>query len=153
MFAVLPETTTVSAAVQWAWGRFTESSDALALDPVELAINNIRQWVAERWGVSIRQIEVATGVREAVAWFDADTVYLPTTRIRDAAGDVLKEGHIIKALNERGSLSKRTNEKRLAVKYVPNVGHVQCYALRRAVFGRPDESNEPALTVHKGGRQ
>jgi len=60
-------------------------------------------------------------------------------------------------LNDRGLLSKRTNEKRLAVKYVPDVGHVQCYALQRAVFGRPDESNKqsgkPAFTVHEGNRR
>jgi hypothetical protein len=150
---ILPVSTPVGEVVKWAWCRFTASSDAFALDPAEQAINNIRQWVAERWGVSIRHVEVATGMRDAVAWFDGDTVYLPTNRLREAAGEVLKEQEISKVLEERGLLSKRGDEKRLAVKYVPKVGHLQCYALRRTELGRVDAPNEPSFTVHTGDRQ
>ena len=42
---------------------------------------------------------------------------------------------------------------RLTVRYVPKVGHVQCYALRRDAFGRSDREEEPELTVYQGGRR
>ena len=47
-----------------------------------------------------------------------------------------------------------THERgRLTVRYVPKVGHVQCYALRRDAFGRSDREEEPEFTVYQGGRR
>ncbi len=135
-FAILPASTPVSEAVRWAWLRFAESSDAVALDPAEQAIGNLRHWIAERWGTSIREVKTETGMRDAVAWYDADTVYLPVKRIREAAGGVLKEQHIVRMLSERGLLARRHDAKRIALRTVPHVGKVDVYALRRDEFGR-----------------
>jgi hypothetical protein len=140
-FDILPASTPVGEAVRWAWLRFTGSSDALALDPAEQAIGNLRQWIAERWGSSIREVEIATGVRDVVAWYDKDTVYLPTKRIREAAGGVLKEQHIVRILSERGLLIRRHDAKRIALRTVPHVGKVDVYALRRNELGRHETSD------------
>jgi hypothetical protein len=152
-FGVLPAAMEVSEAVNWAWCRFLASTDAVALNPEDQAIGNIIRWIAEQWGVSIRHVDGDGGVRDAVAWYDNSAVYLPTERIREAAGGALKEQQIAKVLNDRGLLAKRTDAKRLAVRYVPKVGYVQAYALSRAHFGRSaNAAGEAPFTVHDGGR-
>lgn len=75
-----------------------------------------------------------------------------TRRIREAAGSSLKEQEIARILDERGLLAAH-ERGRLTVRYVPKVGHVQCYALRRDAFGRSEREEEPELTVYQGGRQ
>ena len=94
--------------------------------------------------MSIRHVEIATGARDAVAWFDKSTVYLPVKRLREAAGDVLKEQLIVKVLSERGLLARRHDARRIALRVVPHVGKVDVYALRREEFGRPETSGETA---------
>jgi hypothetical protein len=90
--------------------------------------------------------------RESVGWYDDDVVYIPTRTIREAAGNALKEQEIARILDQRGLLAEHETG-RLTIRYVPRVGHVQCYALLRRVFGRSDRVKEPELTVHEGGRQ
>ena len=48
-FGLIPERAGISEAVSWAWDRFEKSSDALALDPEEQALANLRRYIAERW--------------------------------------------------------------------------------------------------------
>jgi hypothetical protein len=159
-FRLLPAETKVAEAVQWAWQRFCESSDALALDPAAQVVAALRTWIAERWGVTVKPTEPdADGLgnprlnnRESVGWYDSDAVYVPTRRIREAAGSSLKEQEIARILDERGLLAAH-ERGRLTVRYVPKVGHVQCYALRRDAFGRSEREEEPELTVYQGGRQ
>jgi hypothetical protein len=152
-FGLLPASMEVSEAVNWAWCRFLASTDAVVLNPEDQAIGNIIRWIAERWGVTIRHVDGDGGVRDAVGWYDGSTVYLPTTRIREAAGGALKEQQIAKVLNDRGLLAKRGSMTRLAVGYVPKVGHIQAYALPRAHFGRStNAAGESPFTVHDGGR-
>jgi hypothetical protein len=159
-FRLLPADTEVAEAVEWGWRRFSESSDALALDPPAQVVATLRTWIAERWGVTVKPTDPAIDCfgtarvnnRESVGWYDDDAVYLPTRRIREAAGSTLKEQEIARILDERELLA--THERgRLTVRYVPKVGHVQCYALRRAAFGRSDREQEPEFTVYQGGRQ
>jgi hypothetical protein len=142
-----PEPRQINEAVRWAWNQFCTSSDALALDPERQAVDHIRPWLAERWDVTVKATSGLTGHggRETVAWHDDDTVYLPTRRLAEAAGDALKERHIAKMLADKGLLTKRHNEKRIALQWVPNVGPVQCYALRRDVFGRTNRERDPAM--------
>ncbi len=144
-FGILPSEADVSAAVRWAWGRFCSSSDALALDPDRQAVINIRQFIAERWGVTIKDVASLSGVnnREAVGWFDKDTVFLPTNRIAEAAGGALKEQRIAAVLDKGGHLSRRGDTTRIAIRWVPKIGHVDCYALLRSQFGRTDEDIDP----------
>ncbi|KJB91507.1 DNA primase [Skermanella aerolata KACC 11604] len=152
-FNLLPASMEVSEAVNWAWCRFLASTDAVVLNPEDQAIGNIIRWIAERWGVTIRHVDGDGGMRDAVAWHDDRAVYLPTERIREAAGGALKEQQIAKVLNDRGLLAKRTDAKRLAVRYVPKIGHVQVYALSRAHFGRStNAAGEAPFTVYDGGR-
>jgi PAS domain-containing protein len=152
-FNLLPASMEVSEAVNWAWCRFLGSSDAVVLNPEDQAIGNIIRWIAERWGVTIRHVDGDGGTRDTVAWHDDRAVYLPTERIREAAGGALKEQQISRVLNDRGLLAKRTDAKRLAVRYVPKVGYVQAYALSRAHFGRSTNvAGESPFTVHDGGR-
>jgi hypothetical protein len=159
-FRLLPAETKVAEAVQWGWQRFGASSDALALDPPAQVVATLRTWIAERWGVTIKPTEpgidcfgsARVNNRESVGWYDDDAVYVPTRRIREATGSTLKEQEIARILDKRGLIATRGRE-RLAVRYVPKVGHVQCYALRRDAFGRSDREEEPEFTVYQGGRQ
>ena len=159
-FGLLPATTRVAEAVRWGWCRFVASSDALALDPPAQAIRNLRTWIAERWDVTVKPTvpgvdsfgNLRVNNRESVGWYDDDVVYIPTRTIREAAGNALKEQEIARILDQRGLLAEHETG-RLTIRYVPRVGHVQCYALLRRVFGRSDRVKEPELTVHEGGRQ
>jgi hypothetical protein len=159
-FRLLPADTNIAEAVQWGWQRFGASSDALALDPPAQVVAALRTWIAERWGVTVKPTEPSAdrfdnsrvNNRESVGWYDDDVVYVPTRRIREAAGSTLKEQEIARILDGRGLLAAH-ERGRLTVRYVPKVGHVQCYALRRDAFGRSDREEEPEFTVYQGGRQ
>jgi hypothetical protein len=107
---------------------------------------NIRQYIAERWDVTIKTVEPETGInnREAVGWYDHDSVYLPTNRVAEAAGGVLREQGIAAVLDQGGYLSRRGGLTRIAIRWVPRIGHVDCYALRRIEFGRSDKGTDPA---------
>jgi hypothetical protein len=159
-FDLLPGETAVAEAVQWGWRRFRASSDALALDPPGQVVAHLRTWIAERWGVTVKPTEptldpyghARVNNRESVAWYDDDAVYIPARRIREAAGSALKEQEIARILDERGLIASR-ERGRLTVRYVPKVGHLQCYALSRAAFGRSEREDEPELAVLHGGRR
>jgi hypothetical protein len=136
---LFPDTADVDETVRWAWDRFKQSSDAVALDPEEQAISAIRAYIAERWGASIQRVDDEQRPRDAVGWYDDTTVYLPTARLREAADGTLKESEVAKALAAKGLLTKTKDNKRRYVEYVPKIGHVKAYALRRPEFGRSDE--------------
>jgi putative DNA primase/helicase len=150
VFGILPERAAVVDAVNWAWDRFLHSSDSRALDPEAQALSNLRRYVAERWDVTIKSVGAMNGNKEAVGWYDEYAVYVPKERIREATGDVLKETHIGAALDRAGLLAKREPD-RFTVPYVPKVGRVTSYALRRSEVGRSDAAQDPAsiFTVYK----
>jgi hypothetical protein len=119
------------------------SPDAEALTPDEQAIANIRAWIAERWDVTIKSVD--TGVdgfdrklnnREAVAWYDDTAIYLPVQRIREASGETLKAQQIVKALTDRDLLADRQDKRRATVRWIPKIGRIDAYALKRREFGR-----------------
>jgi hypothetical protein len=155
-FGLIPSTTAVKEAVQWAWNRFRQSSDAAALDPETQTIAQLRAWIAERWGVTIKDVNAQSDInnRETVAWFDERAVYMPKDRLREAAGSSLRESEVASILDRRGMLAKKTEGDRLYVRFVPRVGRVTAYALCRSEFGRTEDAVEPGadLTVHLGGR-
>jgi Domain of unknown function (DUF927)/Toprim domain len=149
----------VRKAVLWAWERYLGSSEAVALDPAEQVLSHLRTWIAERWDVTVKSVDAAwddpdgrrVNNRETVAWYDADAVYIPTTRLREAAGNVLTEREIAQALDKQGLLARRNDSRRIALRRVPNVGRVDAYALRRDQFGRAAVGYRPDLEVHQGG--
>src|SRR5256885_14727283 len=107
-FGLVPSETPVKDAVQWAWDRFRRSSDAAALDPDSQTISNIQRWVAERWDVTVRSVNAPhANNREAVGWYDETAVYIPTDRIREAAGNALKQTEIGALLHKRGLLAAK----------------------------------------------
>ena len=157
-FGLLPANTQIGGAIKWAWGKFVSSSDALSLDPAEQAIRSIRGWVAERWDVTIKHVDAALDSddkamrlnnREALGWYDANAVYIPVARVRDAAGKTIKEQQIGKILEQRGLLERRHDAQRAALRTVPRIGKIDCYALKRSEFGRSD-SHSPDLHVVDG---
>ena len=142
-FGLLPWSIDIEAPVRWAWERFQKSSDAEALTPDEQAITSLRAWIAERWDVTIKSVDTgADGFdrklnnREAVAWYDDTAIYMPVQRLREASGETLKAQQVVKALIERELLAKRHNNRRAAVRWIPKVGRVDSYALKRSEFGR-----------------
>ena len=154
-FCLIPATTAVREAIMWAWTCFRQSPDATALDPEAQVIGTIRGWIAERWNVTIKSVDVESGInnREAVAWYDESAIYVPKTRLREAAGNGLRESQVASILERRGMLAKRTETDRLYVRFIPKVGRVTSYALRRSEFGRSEKTVDPdAYAVHRGGR-
>jgi Domain of unknown function (DUF927)/Toprim domain len=139
-FGIIPTDADVAGAVRWGWEQFCDSSDALALDPERQAIANLQKYVKERWDVTIKSITQAGGTnnREAVGWYDDNAVYLPVQTLADAAGRGLPEKQIAGLLDRRGYLSRRTDGNRIAIRYVPKIGRIDCYALKRSTFGRTD---------------
>jgi putative DNA primase/helicase len=153
---LIPADTAVKEAVTWAWERFKQSSDAAALDPEAQMIANLRQWIAERWDVTIKPVDAGTGInnREALAWYDDDSIYIPKDRIREAAGKALKRSEIGAVLGRRGLLAVKPAEDRFCVRWVPNIGRVAAYALSREEFGRSTATKDPdTFMVYGGGRQ
>jgi hypothetical protein len=140
-FSILPATAEVREAVEFAWWSFSASSGAAVLDPDEHAIDALRAFIAERWNVTIKSIDGLHGLnnREACGWYDNDTVYLPTAHFREALGGLVKEQRFARMLRDGGLLS-HTDKGRLQVKYIPNVGSVLAYALRRDHFGHQEQS-------------
>jgi hypothetical protein len=139
---ILPQETWVRQAVAWAWDRFLRSSDSRALDPETQGLSNLRRYVAERWDVTIKHVG-GGGPREAVGWYDANAVYIPKDRIREATGGILKEAHIGAMLHRRGLLARKDERDRFTVRWVPSIGRILCYALRRSEFGRSEAVQDP----------
>jgi hypothetical protein len=149
-------------AVQWAWHHFRESPDASVLDPATQIVPNIQRWVAERWDVtckpvgtgdpSVRSAVAQPGLnnREAVAWYDDTTIYIPSGRLVEAAGVLLSETAIARHLDRSGLLARRASDQRIAVRYVPNIGKLDAYALRRAEFHSGRDA-DPLQEVVDGG--
>lgn len=148
---LLPEETNIKDAVIWAWQRFLASPDAAPLAPEEQIVANLRGWVAERWAVTIKDVNMESGVnnRETVGCFDEAAVYIPKSRLREAAGNTMPEGQIASILDRLGLLA-RTEKDRRIIRYVPKVGKMLAYALKREHFGRAQK--DPPWTVHQGGR-
>jgi hypothetical protein len=140
-FGIFATEADVTGAIRWAWESFCESEGARALNPNRQAITNIQQFIAERWDVTVKNVSAPAGVvdRQTVAWYDQDTVYLPANRAAEAAGYVLGGQRIGAALEQGGHLSRRLNSRRIAIRYVPKIGYIDCYALRRSQFGRSDK--------------
>jgi hypothetical protein len=144
----------IKTAVQWAWSRFIQSTDATALDPEAQTIEHLRGWIAERWAVTIKNVYAESGVnnRETLAWFDDTAIYIPKDRIREAAGNALKETQIGAVLARRSLIAIKPEGDRFTVKWVPRIGKVIAYAISRKEFGRSSDITDPdALKVHEGG--
>jgi hypothetical protein len=150
----------VSCHRQPAFAKRFYGHGSATLDPAELAISNLRTWIAERWDVTVKSTDAAwddtqgkrVNNREALAWYDVEAVYIPTKRLHEAAGKVLTEREIAQALDQRGLLARRPNTRRIAVRRIPGIGCIDAYALCSEQFGRKGANAEPDLEVHQGGR-
>lgn len=133
---ILPGTAQIKSAVRWAWARFQASSDN-TLDPEAKAITNLRNWIAGRWDVSIKDVygEHVRGGPVAVGWYDTATIYILKEHILEATGRALKEAQIGKTLDRRGLIAKK-DHSRYYTRFVPVIGHATVYALPRDQFGR-----------------
>jgi len=162
-FGLIPAATNEAQIIAWAWERFVQSSDAMALDPVRQVITTIGAYVAERWDTSIQPVappESRRPTRNVVGWYDADAVYVLAHRLREAVGGSLKEIEVAKALDAQGLIVKRRDSKSRYVSYVPQIGSVKAYALCRSAFGpteRDQDTEEDAdqpgsWRVYPGGR-
>jgi hypothetical protein len=142
-FTVLPERATILDAVKWAWDGYQHSSGSRVLDPESQSVENLRRYIAERWDVSVRSITDSSAVREAVGWYDDTAIYIPKDRIREATGGILKQTQIGAMLDRRRLLASRPEPDRYTVSWVPGVGGVKSYALRRSEVGRSVEVKDP----------
>jgi phage/plasmid primase-like uncharacterized protein len=148
-FDLLPSEMDIKEAIKWAWRQFAGSSDAAPLNPDEQVVAALRTWIAERWAVTIKHVDAEGGInnRETVAWFDDRAVYIPKTRLREAAGYTLNEAQIASILGRLDLLARKPEPDRYYIRWIPKVGPVTAYALRRENFGR-----EANFTVRPGGR-
>jgi hypothetical protein len=123
-------------AITWAWEQFVVSREAEALDSPILAVRNLRDWIAEHFGTSIRHIDDADRVltRDAAAWYDDATIYLPTFRASEAIDGALSLPALGRALKKARLLSHQTDPSRATVRWIPKVGKIDAYALNRDEF-------------------
>ena len=154
-FGLLPQSLDVVAVVRWAWARFQNSTDAVALDPEVQAVTNLRAWVAERWNSSIYptlQDSLSRPSRDACGWYDERAVYILAHRLVEAAGGALKETEIGRALKRQGLLVATKDKDCFFISRIPGSGQkVKAYALSRSEFGRAIQG-EASFTVYEGGR-
>jgi hypothetical protein len=152
-FELIPSDALVEEAGQWAWNRFAASSDAEPLKPEEQIFNNLRTWIIERWDVTIKKTSLASredNNREAVGWYDRSAVYIPKNRLREATGNTFKDADVGSILDRAGMLESRRPD-RFTVNWIPNVGPVTAYALKRTQFGRYTDFADPNRATHPGG--
>lgn len=148
---ILPKATNVARAITWAWTKFRQSSGAVAMSPDEQAVTNLRLWIADRWGSTLRQTDAEVSNRETVGWYDSDAVYIPTSRLREASGGALKEEAVAKILSDSGMLAK-TEHDRLYIRWIPKIGKNKAYALTRREFGRAGTDRDTtAFRSFQGG--
>jgi hypothetical protein len=153
-FGLIPECNgALWNAVTWAWVKFQKSSDAEVLDPETQVVSNLQAWIAERWDVTIKNVDARNsrdGVnnREAVGWYDERVVYIPKDRLHDAAGKTLKRTQVANILNNQNLIVKKQAADRFTTDYVPKIGKVTAYALDIKAFGR----DKPPLDVIRGDR-
>ena len=142
-FGIVPDWTHIGHAITWAWESFKRSADSIALSPDEQAIGNLREYAARRWGVTIKPLDIEGGVnnREAEGWYDEEAVYLPASTIHAATGHVLKERQVGILLEGRNMLARRDGD-RYTVRWVPSIGMVRAYALKRSEFGRAGQQRQ-----------
>ena len=134
-------------------GALSPFADAIALDPEAQVIGAVRGWIAERWNVTIKSVDVeaASTTARRSPGTTSTAIYVPKTRLREAAGNTLRESQVAAIIDRHGLLAKRTEADRLYVRFVPKIGRVAAYALRRSEFGRSDQTVDPdAYAVHQG---
>lgn len=137
-YGIIPEETQTKEAVQWAWSNYMMSNDISVLDPEEKVIQNIGEWIKERWNVTIFATNTAEAKdsRKAEGWYkQGEAVWIPTKYIMAATGGEMKRSHVGKILKNRQLLVETRDESRLAVRYVPGVGAFAAYALSFKEFG------------------
>ena len=141
-FGIIPTWYDVRNTVAWAWESFMASGSATALAPEKDAVQKLGEFVTRAWGVTIKPAYGGNGqgTREAVGFYDDETIYLLASVISDATGGSLGERQIGSVLAEQGLLAKHDAE-RWTVRYIPGVGRVRAYALKRGELGRPVEPN------------
>jgi hypothetical protein len=131
---ILPELD-LADAVNWAWAQFVVSREADTLDSITLAIHNLRDWIPEHWNTSIRHIsDDRVLTRDAAGWYDDNIVYLPTFRASEAISGALSLPAFGRALKNKGLLRDNTDASRATVRWVPKVGKLDAYALKREEF-------------------
>jgi hypothetical protein len=140
-FGVLPGTADLKGAVAWGWDKFTRSVEAQALNPEALAMLNLRRWIAQNWDVAIKRTSLPfRSMREAVGWYDDNAIYIPIAHVSEAIDGAMSIPAFVRLLGRRNLLWDRTDDRRAAIRWVPDVGKVDVYALARAAF-RDDKAS------------
>ncbi len=136
-FGIIPAETDVRDAIKVLWDRFKQSAEAEVLEPETLMVRNLASWVARGWDVTVKSVTEQTGVnnRDTWAWYDENAVYIPKDRIQAASGNAMKESRIGATLNRMELLADQAPD-RFYVRFVPQTGRVDAYALKRERFGR-----------------
>jgi hypothetical protein len=94
----------------------------------------LRTWILDRWGRTILPAAPGEITDGTDGWFDEHVVYLRRDRLCDALGGrmIEREGGLLLA---RGRfLGKAEADGRNYVRYVPDVGRISAYALRRSAL-------------------
>ncbi len=136
-YGLLPSEFDASDAVNWAWRRFSSSSDSQALRPEDQAITLLREYIAHGWGVTIKSLDAQSGInnRDSCGWNDDEAVYLLPTSLRTAIGSTLKERQVGAVLKRRQLLARHDRDH-YTIRSLAGLSKVRLYALKRGEFGR-----------------
>ena len=113
----------MSETVEWAWNNWLTGDDAKKLAPVSHSVDKLIEFLQNNPGKvkSIRHPDAATN--EVLAYFDDDTVYLPTSSIEKIPGLQSSKGAILNELEGRDMLIRQgTRKKNRTHSRIPKVG-------------------------------
>ncbi|MEM7238294.1 MAG: DUF927 domain-containing protein [Pseudomonadota bacterium] len=140
--SILPPGTDIGQAVDWAWQSFQSSNDSRALSPDDRSVEQLREFIARRWCVSIRPLSPENRIREAEGWYDDNAVYLPTSVAAKATGGTQKGQQLGSILKTKGLLYQ-FDLNRSTVQWTPGYGRIRSFAFKRSEFGRLEGPIKP----------
>jgi hypothetical protein len=139
-FEIQPMSVDVQGAISWAWNAFRSSPESRLLDDVNsVVLDRLTDWIATHWGSKITHVGDDRLHPEAFGWYDDECVYVRSTKLVEATGNVLKEREVARILSRQGKILKRKAADCTFVNHVPKHGPVKAYALSREHFGRPPD--------------
>ena len=127
---LIPAGAGVAGVVSWAWSCFADNAEML--NPQEKNMRAVETYLRTHIGTTVLQRGgLDKPVGEAMAWYDAGTVYLRADVIERLPGVTLGVGELASAWKAAGLLHEPpTSTKTLAWKVVPGHGTIRHYRLK-----------------------
>lgn len=131
-YDILPQSLDVQDTIKWAWDSYCQSGDVVTLSTLEQIKECLVEWVTSRMGNTLKRLDLydCPTAREAEAWYDDTTIYIPAKLMANICKEMFKLQLIGSTLANSDLLIRRDNG-RATIGYVPGVGNMKSYAIDR----------------------